>query len=167
MAKKKTIYICSECDYESSGWLGKCPSCQSWNSFKEFQIDKSKSSSKRTWLDANESKNEIIDLTDIHGKSQERLKTGINELDRVLGGGFVKGSLVLLGGDPGIGKSTLLLQVLGQLNYHYKTLYISGEESPEQIKMSRSFRTKHKYCKNLYGTSFQKSQMFCLSKNHI
>lgn len=157
MAKKKTIYICSECGYESTGWLGKCPNCQSWNSFQEFQMDKTTNGSNRSWLDSNQKieKNEIVNLEEISGQSQDRLQTGIKELDRVLGGGFVKGSLVLVGGDPGIGKSTLLLQVLGKLNYQNETLYISGEESPAQIKMRADRLGENTNTARIFtGTSF-------------
>ncbi len=141
MAKQRTVFICSECGYEASGWLGKCPACGSWNSFSEFKSEKKGAKEHRSWLDLSDAEERsngaagIIDLSDVRKESQVRLVSGIAELDRVLGGGFVKGSLVLLGGDPGIGKSTLLLQVIGHLNQKYNTLYISGEESPSQIKM--------------------------------
>lgn len=138
MAKKKTVYSCNECGYESSGWLGKCPECGSWNSFTETIIQKKSSSlNNRSWLNDAENKTSqsILNLSQVSKNNQKRLSSKIDEMDRVLGGGFVQGSLVLLGGDPGIGKSTLLLQVLGKLNENHSTIYVSGEESPAQIKM--------------------------------
>ncbi|MGI6560415.1 MAG: DNA repair protein RadA [Clostridiaceae bacterium] len=138
MAKKRTIYTCEECGYESSGWLGKCPACGTWNSMHETVIRKdSTNSDRRSWLepDSELSEKTAINLAMIGSTEQNRLTTEIEEMDRVLGGGFVQGSMVLLGGDPGIGKSTLLLQVLSNLSKEYTALYISGEESPTQIKM--------------------------------
>lgn len=137
MAKKKLAYICAECGYESSGWLGKCPACGAWNSFAEVVSQKTNSSQSRSWLDTGKEAGQatIVNLGELTGQNQNRLETQIGELDRVLGGGLVKGSMVLLGGDPGIGKSTLLLQVLDKLNQNSNTLYISGEESPSQIKL--------------------------------
>lgn len=162
MAKKRTVYLCSECGYEASGWLGKCPACGSWNTFSEFQVAKQNSAQNRSWLDipASEGKtvedNELFDLSEVTRETQTRLISGISELDRVLGGGFVKGSLVLLGGDPGIGKSTLLLQVIGHLNQKHKTLYISGEESPSQIKMHADrVRQGAESIRVFTGTSFE------------
>ncbi|HZJ68513.1 MAG TPA: DNA repair protein RadA, partial [Candidatus Eisenbacteria bacterium] len=108
MAKKKTVYSCNECGYESSGWLGKCPECGSWNSFTETIIQKKSSSlNNRSWLNDSESKTSqsILNLSQVSKNNQKRLSSKIDEMDRVLGGGFVQGSLVLLGGDPGIGKS--------------------------------------------------------------
>lgn len=128
MAKAKTLFVCQECGYESTKWLGKCPACNQWNTFvEEFQTPKH---ALKTSLYANPQL-----LTDINVSQEERYKTGIEELDRVLGGGIVQGSLVLIGGDPGIGKSTLLLQVCRTIDHRYKILYVSGEESVKQIKM--------------------------------
>lgn len=131
MAKSKTQFVCSECGSISIKWLGKCPECENWNTFVEEPVIQSKS---RQLLDT-ESK--IPDLLkNIDTSSQNRITTGIEELDRVLGGGMVLGSVTLIGGQPGIGKSTLLLQVSkGVAENHGKVLYISGEESPRQIKM--------------------------------
>lgn len=134
MAKSSSIFVCSECGYESPKWLGKCPACNSWNTFYEEKISKSsKSSDSRT-----REVNKPIQLNSVEGKEEIRRKTGTEELDRVLGGGLVKGSLVLLGGEPGIGKSTLILQLCAKItetSKDKKVLYVSGEESAEQIKL--------------------------------
>ena len=130
MAKNKTIFVCSGCGYESPKWMGKCPGCNEWNSFYEEKVVSSSSKSV--------SKKEIskpIELNKIEGKTESKISTGFNELDRVLGGGLVNGSLILLGGEPGIGKSTLILQICEKLKTDGKILYISGEESGEQIKL--------------------------------
>jgi len=128
--KTKTIFVCQECGYESSGWLGKCPACNQWNTFVEETLqDKSGSMSKPA---ANV---QTVSLRDINVNKEERSSTGIRELDRVLGGGIVDGSLILVGGDPGIGKSTLLLQVCEKIKTDKKILYASGEESIKQIKI--------------------------------
>jgi len=132
-SKAKTMYFCQECGYESAKWLGQCPGCRRWNTFVEEKVtvsaktkDKSKSAGG----------NVPTRLFDISTKEEERLTTGMEELDRVLGGGIVKGSLTLVGGDPGIGKSTLLLQICRNMsNGGRKVLYISGEESLRQIRM--------------------------------
>jgi len=130
MAKAKTKFVCRECGFESTKWLGKCPNCESWNSFDEEEIiDINKIIYERKLS----SKAQL--LKDITGKDEDRVKTGIEEFDRVLGGGIVKGSLVLVGGDPGIGKSTLLLQVSSVMAGFTKVLYVSGEESLRQIKL--------------------------------
>ena len=131
MGKEKMIFVCSSCGYESAKWLGKCPACNEWNSFYEEKIVKdSKSSTEKS------KKNAIPKmLKDVEGKEKVRTSTGIGELDRVLGGGLVKGSLVLLGGEPGIGKSTLILQLCNKMSGDGKVLYVSGEESAEQIKI--------------------------------
>lgn len=130
MAKNKTIFVCSECGNESSKWLGKCPACQAWNSFYEQKIVETKNK---------EIKDKTISipqkLNSYEAKETLRINTGFNELNRVLGGGLVKGSLVLLGGEPGIGKSTLILQICDKIKGDGKVLYVSGEESAEQIKL--------------------------------
>lgn len=126
MKKTKTVFICQECGYESRGWLGKCPACRSWNTFIE-EVDGNRHKYSEKILPV------LID--DIKIDNEERYTTGIREMDRVLGGGIVKGSLILVGGDPGIGKSTLLLQVCGSITINSKILYVSGEESNKQIKM--------------------------------
>ncbi len=129
MAKIKTNYICSECGYETGRWLGKCPSCGSYNTINEESTQRLKPSS-AGYFAAAETLDQIKTLSD------ERVKTNIEELDRVLGGGLVQGSLTLIGGDPGIGKSTLILQICQSLgDKGKKILYVSGEESSQQIKM--------------------------------
>lgn len=131
MAKNKTVFVCSNCGYESPKWMGKCPACNEWNSFYEEKVI-SKSTSN---LSKKKEISKPIELNKIEGKDELRVKTGFNELDRVLGGGLVNGSLVLLGGEPGIGKSTLILQICNKIKTNGKVLYVSGEESGEQIKM--------------------------------
>ena len=130
--KNKTIFVCNECGYESGKWQGKCPACNSWNSFFEQKIVESKSISGK-----NKSKEHIKPqkLNTYEAKQTLRTSTGFDELDRVLGGGLVKGSLILLGGEPGIGKSTLILQICDKVQGEGKVLYVSGEESAEQIKL--------------------------------
>ncbi len=134
MAKKEsTVYFCNECGYESSKWMGQCPACKAWNTFVEEKVDKKilSSSAKR-----NEAGSKPVSLSQISTDEEEREIIGIEELDRVLGGGIVSGSLTLVGGDPGIGKSTLLLQVCKMLSDKGKeVLYVSGEESLRQIKL--------------------------------
>lgn len=132
--KTKTIYSCTECGYESAKWLGKCPACGSWNSFCE-EIAVSSSSKSASKSHAALRKNSPTRLSDVSLTKEERILSGIGELDRVLGGGIVKGSLVLVGGDPGIGKSTLLLQLVKSLEDDAKVFYVSGEESEKQLKM--------------------------------
>ncbi|KUJ90226.1 MAG: DNA repair protein radA [Caldanaerobacter subterraneus] len=129
MAKSTTKFVCRECGFESSKWMGRCPNCDSWNSFEEEAIESSKNFRKT------KDRSQIYLLEDVTFSEEERIRTGIEEFDRVLGGGIVKGSLVLIGGDPGIGKSTLLLQVAGNISDSRKVLYVSGEESVQQIKL--------------------------------
>ena len=131
MAKNKTVFVCNECGYESGKWLGKCPACNSWNSFFEQKVVESKNSSLKL---EDKKKNVPQKLNSYEAKETFRTSTGFGELDRVLGGGLVKGSLILLGGEPGIGKSTLILQICDKVNGEGKVLYVSGEESAEQIK---------------------------------
>lgn len=133
MSKTKTVFFCQSCGYESAKWLGKCPSCNSWNSFVEEVVVKSES--KNEWR--SDSKSKIAQpktLHEIESAKEIRILTPDQELNRVLGGGIVPGSLVLIGGEPGIGKSTLMLQI-GLALKKTKTLYVSGEESEQQIKM--------------------------------
>jgi len=132
MAKgKKSVFFCQNCGHEENKWLGQCPMCKEWNTFVEEAVSVSKSSTVKLSKEA-----EIVALKDIKTNDEERILTRIGELDRVLGGGIVPGSLVLVGGDPGIGKSTLLLQVCQRLCEDKKqVLYISGEESLRQIKL--------------------------------
>jgi len=133
MAKKNsTIFVCSECGYESSKWLGKCPACNNWNTFYE---EKAIPTSKSSGVSKDKSKIEVVKLNEVKQTETVRIKTGLEELDRVLGGGFVSGSLTLLGGEPGIGKSTLILQICNTIKIDGKILYISGEESADQIKL--------------------------------
>lgn len=135
MAKaKKTVFFCQNCGYESGKWMGQCPGCREWNTFVEETVTPSSGNgSKRS---ADRAQNEPVQLSKVQMNEDERTTTGIGELDRVLGGGIVQGSLVLVGGDPGIGKSTLLLQVCRQLaRQGRQVLYISGEESLRQIKL--------------------------------
>lgn len=132
MAKIKSIYVCSECGYESPKWFGKCPGCGEWNTMDE-QLPSTASVGRNN---AGFSVvNQIMVLNDITENVERRIKTGNNEFDRVLGGGIVIGSLVLISGDPGIGKSTILLQICQHLGEKRKVLYVSGEESANQIKM--------------------------------
>lgn len=131
MAKDKNIFVCSNCGYESPKWMGKCPGCNEWNSFYEEKLVKESGSSKY----AKKKEAEPMRLQELEGKLVDRTKTGFPELDRVLGGGLVKGSLLLLGGEPGIGKSTLILQLCDKVQGEGSVLYVSGEESAEQIKL--------------------------------
>lgn len=136
MAKIKTKYVCQSCGYENPKWLGKCPECMKWNTFVEEIEDKSIKSNHRETFVIDKSSQKPVNINSITIKHEERFSSGINELNRVLGGGIVRGSLVLVGGDPGIGKSTLLLQVSESVAQSgKKVLYISGEESESQIKM--------------------------------
>lgn len=133
MAKSKTLYVCSECGYESAKWYGKCPGCGEWNTMNEQQVSLSSDRVKGK-KSASYSAN-VLRLKDIGGDVERRISTGVSEFDRVLGGGIVIGSLVLLSGDPGIGKSTILLQICEHLGKSKSVLYISGEESASQIKL--------------------------------
>ena len=132
MAKSKTIFVCSECGYEAPKWLGKCPACNSWNTFYEEKVQDVSASGKAIKL---KDAAKPVNLNEIEGKEAIRTSTKIEELDRVLGGGIVKGSLVLIGGEPGIGKSTLILQLCDKMATDGKVLYVSGEESGEQVKL--------------------------------
>ncbi len=137
-AKLKSVYICSACGYESPKWNGKCPSCGEWNTFEEEIVE---AAPKKTSAKASASaagvnlSDKVRTLSQIDTDDEIRYSTGASELDRVLGGGLVKGSLVLLGGEPGIGKSTLLLQICSYLGKEHSILYVSGEESVRQIKL--------------------------------
>jgi DNA repair protein radA len=130
MAKPSTVFVCSNCGNESSKWFGRCPACNEWNTCYEEKINlksSGKSASKKTAT--------TVKLDDVKKQDIVRTKTGFDELDRVLGGGLVKGSLTLLGGEPGIGKSTLILQICDKIKGEGQVLYISGEESAQQIKI--------------------------------
>ena len=135
MAKTKSAYFCQSCGYESAKWLGKCPSCNSWNTFVEEVIEKP-GAKVPAWETTGSSKrsNKPNKLTDITSSMEKKISTGDLELDRVLGGGLVAGSVILIGGEPGIGKSTLMLQLALNIAGK-KVLYVSGEESEQQIKM--------------------------------
>lgn len=135
--KSKTTYICRECGYKSPKWLGKCPSCNSWNTMDETLVTPEKKTSAVASLvrESAGSARMAKKISEVTANSETRYKTGLKELDRVLGGGIVRGSLILVGGDPGIGKSTLLLQICQSVGESKKILYVSGEESEGQIKI--------------------------------
>lgn len=148
MAKKMTAFFCQSCGYESAKWMGQCPGCREWNTFVEEPVEKPSKAGVKSFA----AKAVPVMLKDVEESDDERIPSGIGELDRVLGGGIVKGSLVLIGGDPGIGKSTLLLQVTRNLTKSgHKVLYVSGEESLRQIKMRA----------NRLGTDFDNMKLLC------
>ncbi|SNX54337.1 DNA repair protein RadA [Thermoanaerobacterium sp. RBIITD] len=130
MKKTKTKFVCQQCGFESIKWMGRCPNCDEWNTFVEEAIENYNKIEQSEPLMSN-----VELLRDVEVKGEDRIKTGIGEFDRVLGGGIVQGSLVLIGGEPGIGKSTMLLQVSDIMSNFTKVLYVSGEESPRQIKI--------------------------------
>ena len=138
--KKRTVFVCKSCDYQTSQWLGKCPSCGAWNTFVEEtydspEADENKKSARRQILTRDGGESVPVALTGEETLDYFRTSTGMGEFDRVLGGGLVSGSVVLLSGEPGIGKSTLLLQICASLSKEKKVLYVSGEESAAQISM--------------------------------
>lgn len=133
-SKQKTVFICNNCGYESAKWYGKCPSCNEWGTMNEEIVRTESKTAKSTTSVINKGLN-VLKLDSIDSSTEFRFDTGISELNRVLGGGLVKGSLVLLSGDPGIGKSTLLLQICNYLSKDLTVLYVSGEESAYQLKM--------------------------------
>ena len=140
MVKDKIAYVCSNCGFDSAKWIGKCPSCGEWNTFKEFRLGRnSKKTTSRTTIASSthhlaNQDNKPLRLNEISGTEAPRINMNDGELNRVLGGGLVRGSITLLGGEPGIGKSTLTMQTLLSLS-HLKVLYVSGEESAYQLKM--------------------------------
>lgn len=136
--KSKCFYVCSECGFESPKWYGKCPGCGEWNTMNEEIRETSKVSNSLSSAKKNYHNFTPTLINEINTEDEQRYLTGMSELDRVLGGGLVKGSLVLLGGDPGIGKSTILLQVCQHLGKRLKILYVSGEESRRQLKLRAS-----------------------------
>lgn len=145
-SKNKSVFICSQCGFESPKWYGKCPECSEWNTFEETIVKPPSLQKAGAALGAGLSltggyAGSMSKISDIDAEDDHRYKTGLGELDRVMGGGIVKGSLVLLGGDPGIGKSTLLLQICQYIGSGLKVLYVSGEESVKQIKL-RAIRLK-------------------------
>lgn len=133
MAKVKSVFFCKECGYETSKWMGQCPGCRQWNTLVEEKVSASK---KEKGISRGIPSSKMTSIFQVSMEEEDRLSSGMPELDRVLGGGIVKGSLTLVGGDPGIGKSTLLLQICRNLgNMGKNVLYVSGEESLKQIKM--------------------------------
>ena len=149
MSKIKTAFFCQNCGYESVKWLGQCPSCDQWNTFVEELIQKEEKNN-NGWKDYHDEKRTIktISLNEIKSSEEKRLITPDAELNRVLGGGIVPGSIVLIAGEPGIGKSTLFLQI-GLSLKNITVLYISGEESEQQIKM-RADRLNTSNSENFY-----------------
>ena len=137
MAKDRTTYVCTSCGYQTSRWLGCCPDCGEWNTFeaRAQAVAAPAKTAEKAARYQQKSAQEARPLSEVPDEREARTETGNEELDRVLGGGLVQGSVVLLGGDPGIGKSTLLLQVAGKLSEGSRVLYVSGEESARQIKM--------------------------------
>ena len=134
--KSKTVYICSSCGYETAKWAGKCPDCGEWNTMEESV--KAPAAASRFSAAARPAVPLLTrpqTIQEIDSDDEHRYHTGLSELDRVLGGGLVKGSLVLISGDPGIGKSTILLQICEYLGQNLRILYVSGEESARQIKL--------------------------------
>lgn len=142
MAKTRSVYVCQNCGVDSPKWIGKCPSCGEWNTFVEEIIHKENSSSKISMAGFEPIKQKPVLISSVETQAEERTDTSCHELNRVLGGGLVNGSLVLIGGEPGIGKSTLVLQVVLGMKGK-RTLYVSGEESVNQLKM-RAERLSHK-----------------------
>jgi len=134
MAKMKSVYICSDCGYETLRWMGKCPNCNEWNTLNEEVVQQVKKGVVSTYAGSG-SVIKTYTLNAIEETDEYRYKTGLSELDRVLGGGIVRGSLVLLGGEPGAGKSTILLQISDFISKNMSVLYVSGEESVRQIKL--------------------------------
>ena len=134
MAKAKTQYVCSQCGGISPKWQGQCPHCDAWNTLSE-NLSQPENARFAAWSTVSSS---VENLGTVHAQEVPRTTSGIGELDRVLGGGVVAGAVILIGGDPGIGKSTLLLQALAQMGQDRKVLYVSGEESPQQIALRGS-----------------------------
>ena len=167
MPKPRTSYICSECGAESPQWFGKCPSCNTYNSLEEQLITQSAAlPSRGSWPGGTRSNGKVLahnepkprlslKFSEITDRQEARWSSGYEEFNRVLGGGVVPGSLVLIGGDPGIGKSTLLLQVANQLSESRRILYVSGEESGQQVKLRAS--------RLGVGENFNRQQTFCNS----
>ena len=141
MAKNKTIFVCQNCGVESAKWIGRCPSCKEWNTYHEEII--APATSRETSFIQSQEKRKPELLDNIKSDEHSRQKTGIAELDRILGGGIVGGSLILLGGEPGVGKSTLALQLALALKGK-NILYVSGEESEEQISFRAQKDEEHK-----------------------
>lgn len=156
MAKKKTVYCCTSCGYDTPKWVGKCPSCGEWNTFVEEVIQKNDKSSTFDPTDFEVGASKPLHISEIVTQQEERYTTPSKELNRVLGGGLVSGSLVLIGGEPGIGKSTLVLQVVLRMT-NRRTLYVSGEESISQLKMRADRLTyKNPSCYMVSETSLER-----------
>ncbi|HRU57244.1 MAG TPA: DNA repair protein RadA [Bacteroidales bacterium] len=154
MARTRTVWICRNCGAESVKWIGRCPSCGEWNTYQEETITPS-TTSRELKLAGDTGKRKPELLSEITGKEKERHKTGMSELDRILGGGLVAGSLILLGGEPGVGKSTLALQIALE-KADRRVLYVSGEESGEQISLrARRIRKKNSECFILCETDLE------------
>ncbi len=151
--KSKIAFVCQECGYESPKFMGKCPECGEWNTLREFKVQNTAFKNDSPLTKFNNKDLSAKKLSDIVYEDKKRLSTGFSEMDAVLGGGIVKGSATLLAGDPGIGKSTLLLQVGLNLSKTKKVLYISGEESEEQIKMRSSRISKDSKNNNMFVIS--------------
>ena len=167
MAKDKIAYVCSNCGFDSAKWIGKCPSCGEWNTFKEFRLgSNSKKTTSRTTIASNShhlasQDNKPLRLNEISGTEAPRINMNDGELNRVLGGGLVRGSITLLGGEPGIGKSTLTMQTLLSLS-HLKVLYVSGEESAYQLKMRAE-----RLSKGLKDTSIDHDNLIILCETSL
>ncbi len=163
MGKLKSIYVCSSCGAEFPKWSGKCQSCGEWNTLEEdvIEVQSSKSSSKssKATIGGVDRSDKIMPIGSIISDNEIRYNTGVSELDRVLGGGLVKGSLVLLSGEPGIGKSTMLLQICNTLGENYTILYVSGEESAGQIKLRADRLGVNS--PNLYLLALTEAQTIC------
>ena len=136
-SKEETVFFCTECGYESRKWMGQCPSCRSWSTFSEEPVTRIRASGRQGGSSAARAAAEImpVRMDDISTEPEERISTGFDEFSRVLGGGIVPGSLILVGGDPGVGKSTLLLQTAAKVAEKHSVIYISGEESLKQIRL--------------------------------
>ncbi|MBR5269217.1 MAG: AAA family ATPase, partial [Anaerotignum sp.] len=134
-SKAKTCFICSECEFESAKWYGKCPGCGEWNTMNEEIKTAAPKAGGFSGSGTRILTQKPTRINEINSSEEERYHTGLSELDRVLGGGIVRGSLILMSGDPGIGKSTMLLQICQYLGERYRILYVSGEESSRQIKL--------------------------------
>lgn len=135
MAKQKTIYCCTECGNETANWAGKCPSCGAWNTLREIKLSTDRRNKSTSFTRGEPDFFPLKRISELDADAEIRFMTGISEFDRVLGGGAVAGSLILVGGAPGIGKSTLLLQMCGSLEKDRKVLYVTGEESERQLKL--------------------------------
>lgn len=163
MAKEKTVYVCNNCGQEASKWVGKCPSCGSWNTYVEQVIRKEPTSTRIATPGMGERKAKPLTLKEIEGGEEPRIDMHDEELNRVLGGGLVQGSLVLLGGEPGIGKSTLILQTVLRMP-EKRILYVSGEESARQLKL-RADRISHTASNCLIVCETSLEQIFVHIKN--